>query len=68
MFTNESLLVAKYFFLDLKFQKIIFKLKKLVGLIFGKVEFWATIWAEDCQNLTKNLMDLKMVLGLTKKW
>ena len=30
-----------FLFLDLKFIKIIFKLNKLVYLIFGKIERWA---------------------------
>ena len=61
MITNEALLVAKYFFLDLKFQKNICKLNRLVGLIFGNIEFWRSIRAEGRQNLTEYRIGLKMV-------
>ena len=61
MITNESLLVAKYFCLDKKFKKYIFKLNKWVGLIFKNIEFWRPFLAEGHQNLTEYLMDLKMV-------
>ena len=62
MITNESLLVAKYFFLDLKFQQNIFKLNRLVDLIFGNIECLRPIRAEGRHNLTEYQMDLKMVL------
>ena len=35
MIKNESLLGDKYFFLDQKFKTNIFKLNRLVGLVFG---------------------------------
>ena len=38
-----------------------FKLNKLVGLIFGKIEFWAPFPAEGHQNLSEFQMELKMV-------
>ena len=34
MITNESFIEAKYFFLEIKFKKIIVKLNKLASLIF----------------------------------
>jgi hypothetical protein len=41
----ESLLVAKIFFLNLKFQKNIFELIRLVGMIFRNIECWRHIRA-----------------------
>ena len=58
MITNESLLVAKQFFLDQNSKKI-FK-ARLVGLIFGNNEFWRPIRAEGRQNFTEYRMDLNM--------
>ena len=49
------------FFINLKFQTNIFKLNRLVGLIFGNIEFWRPILPDGRQNLTKYRMDLKMV-------
>ena len=39
----------------------ILKLKRLVGLVFGNIEFWRPIRAKGRQNLTEYQMDLKMV-------
>ena len=61
MITNESLLFAKYFFSWSKIRKNVFKLNRLVGLIFGNIKFWRPIRAEARQNLTEYQMDLKMV-------
>ena len=61
MITNESLLFAKYFFSWSKIRKNVFKLNRLVGLIFGNIKFWRPIRPEGRQNLTEYQMDLKMV-------
>ncbi len=61
MITNESLLVAKYFISWYKIRKNIFKLNRLVGLIFRNIEFWRPIRAEGRQHLTEYQMALKMV-------
>jgi hypothetical protein len=66
MIKKKSLLVAMYF-LDLKIQKNIFKLKRLVGLIFGNIEFWRPIRAEGRKNLTEYRMDLEMVSKLLQR-
>ncbi len=55
------------FFLDLKFQNNIFKLNRLVGLIFGNIEFWGPIRAEGRKNLTEYRMDLKVVSKRQKR-
>ena len=61
MITNESLLFVKYFFSWSKIRKNVFKLNRLVGLIFGNIKFWRPIRPEGRQNLTEYQMDLKMV-------
>ena len=43
MVTNNSLLVEKYFFLDLGFRKIISKQNELLGLNFRNIKFWRPI-------------------------